>query len=127
MDYPLVSHIREMGWYDVFKALCQEEISAVLTAGTYPELSKKTEDGFVSTPLTLMRRTGNTGGAITGWAFTNSRMPAVSSMPAIAKSVRTPIPGVLQAGQWSFSPSGLPVSILTGKLASDRVLKELGR
>ena len=127
MDYPLVSHIREMGWYDAFKALCREEISAVLTAGVYPELGEKTEDGFVSTPLTLMQRTGNTGGAITGWAFTNSRMPAVSSMPAIAKSVRTPIPGVLQAGQWSFSPSGLPVSILTGKLAADRVLKELRR
>ena len=127
MDYPLVSHIREQGWYDAFKTLCQAEISAVLTAGAYPELSGKIEDGFVSTPLTLMQRTGNTGGAITGWAFTNSRMPAVSSMPAIAKSVRTPIPGVLQAGQWSFSPSGLPVSILTGKLAADRALKELRR
>lgn len=34
---------------------------------------------------------------------------------------------ILQAGQWSFIPSGLPVSILTGKLAADRVLKELRR
>lgn len=127
MDYALVRHIQDQGWYDAFKALCREEIAAVLTACMYPGLSDKIEDGFVSTPLTLMRRTGNTGGAITGWAFTNSAMPAVSSMPAIAKSVRTPIPGVLQAGQWSFSPSGLPVSILTGKLAADRALKELRR
>ncbi len=127
MDYALVSHIREQGWYDAFKALCREEIVAVLTQSAYPGLSEHIGDGFVSTPLTLMRRTGNTGGAITGWAFTNNKMPAVSGMPAIARSVRTPIPGVLQAGQWTFSPSGLPVSILTGKLAADRALKELRR
>lgn len=125
MDYALVRHIEDEGWYDAFKALCRETICAVLTDSVYPGLGDKIDDGFVSSPLTLMRRTGNTGGAITGWAFTNSAMPAVSSMPSIAKSVRTPIPGVLQAGQWSFSPSGMPVSILTGKLAADRALKEL--
>jgi hypothetical protein len=46
-------------------------------------------------------------------------------MQKVAKSVLTPIPDVLQAGQWSFSPSGLPISILTAKLASDRAIKEL--
>jgi len=37
------------------------------------------------------------------------------------------IPGVYQAGQWTYSPSGLPVSILTGKIAADRVSKALGK
>ncbi|HPG86886.1 MAG TPA: hypothetical protein PLQ29_09325 [Spirochaetales bacterium] len=41
------------------------------------------------------------------------------------RSIRTPIPGVYQAGQWTFSPSGLPISILTGKLAADAVVKDL--
>ena len=31
-----------------------------------------------------------------------------------------------QAGQWTYSPSGLPIAILTGKLAADQVTKELG-
>jgi len=39
--------------------------------------------------------------------------------------VLTPVPGVYQAGQWSYSPSGLPISILTGKLAADRIARDL--
>ena len=51
--------------------------------------------------------------------------PAVNSLPRVASSVLTPIPDTYQAGQWTYSPSGLPISILTGKLAADRVLKDL--
>jgi hypothetical protein len=43
----------------------------------------------------------------------------------VAQSVLTPIPDVFQAGQWTFSPSGLPISILTGKLAADKVKKQI--
>jgi hypothetical protein len=43
----------------------------------------------------------------------------------VASSVLTPIPDTYQAGQWTYSPSGLPISILTGKLAADKVLKDL--
>ena len=125
MDYHLSEHIRAMGWYGDFKALCREAMTEALTGSIYPELAGKITDGFLSTPLTILERTGNTDGAITGWAFTNSVLPAVTSIPGIAKSVRTPIPGVLQAGQWTYSPSGLPISILTGKLAADRAIKEL--
>jgi len=66
-------------------------------------------------------------GAITGWAFTNDAVPAVSQMPRIASSVLTPVPDTYQAGQWTYSPSGLPISLLTGKLAADRVLNDLRR
>jgi hypothetical protein len=44
-------------------------------------------------------------------------------MLKVASSVDTPVPSVYQAGQWVYSPAGLPISILTGKLASDRILK----
>lgn len=97
----------------------------ILKDSVYPALEDKVIDSFVVTPLTLARRTGNSDGAITGWAFTNSEMPAVHTMTKIAKSILTGLPDVYQAGQWTFSPSGLPISILTGKLAADRVSKEL--
>ncbi|HPJ01745.1 MAG TPA: NAD(P)/FAD-dependent oxidoreductase [Candidatus Limiplasma sp.] len=124
-DYELWKHIRDMGWYDECKALCQKTIEETLCGSVYPELADKIISGSVSTPLTLEQRTGNTGGAITGWAFTNPRIPAVSRMTQIAKSVVTPIPNVWQAGQWTYSPSGFPISILTGKMAADAVLKRL--
>ena len=43
----------------------------------------------------------------------------------IAETIETPFPHIHQAGQWTFSPAGLPVSILTGKLAADGVIKML--
>jgi hypothetical protein len=49
----------------------------------------------------------------------------VSSLTKVTRSVLTPIPDTYQAGQWTYSPSGLPISILTGKLAADRILKDL--
>jgi phytoene dehydrogenase-like protein len=126
MDYDLALGARERGWYEEFKDFCSKRIVGLLDAAIFPGLEAAVLDSFVSTPLSLAERTGNADGAITGWAFTNRPVPAVSSLPAIASSVRTPIPDVYQAGQWSYSPSGLPISILTGKLAADRVLKDLG-
>jgi phytoene dehydrogenase-like protein len=125
IDYSLAEHIRAQGWYDEFKAVCREGITAALTGSIYPQLAGHVIDGFVSTPVTLRSRTGNTDGAITGWAFTNETMPAITKMRQIARSVKTPIPHILQAGQWTYSPSGFPISILTGKLAADRAAKEL--
>ncbi len=125
MDYGLVERIRDEGWYDEFKKLCEETILDVLAATVYPGLKDSVIGAMVSTPLTLAKMTGNTEGAITGWAFTNRPVPAVSSLPRIARSIDTPIPDVIQAGQWVFSPSGLPISILTGKLAADRAVKKL--
>jgi hypothetical protein len=54
-------------------------------------------------------------------------MPAENRLPKIMNAIKTPIPGVFQAGQWTYSPAGLPISILTGKLAADRVVKELSK
>lgn len=125
MDYQLVRHIADAGWYDAFKAIAAEIIVNILDATIYAGFKEKIIDSFVSTPLTLARITGNSDGAITGWAFTNKPIPAVSSLAKVARSIETPIPDVLQAGQWVFSPSGLPISILTGKLAADAVIKQL--
>lgn len=125
MDYRLVKHIADMGWYEEFKQVCEEQVIRVLDTSIFPWLSESITDRFSSTPITIERVTGNLQGAITGWSFTNDRIPVENRFPKIAKSVFTPLPGVFQAGQWVFSPSGLPVSVLTGKLAADEVKKEL--
>lgn len=124
-DYQLTKHIQEMGWYDDFKALSEAHILDTLDASIFPGIKAAVLDRFSATPLSLARLTGNADGAITGWAFTNASIPAEHRLPKIATAVRTPIPGILQAGQWAFSPSGLPTSILTGKLAADAVGKGL--
>lgn len=127
MDYALVRRFRDMELYDEFRDFCAERIVGILDKAIFPGLKASVLDSFTSTPLTIEAVTGNTDGAITGWAFTNDGMPAVSKLPLVARSVLTPIPGVYQAGQWSFSPSGLPISILTGKLAADKIVKDLTR
>ena len=49
----------------------------------------------------------------------------MSQLIKVSTSVLTPVPDTYQAGQWTYSPSGLPISILTGKLAADLILKDL--
>jgi phytoene dehydrogenase-like protein len=93
----------------------------------YPGLQQAVLHQFSSTPLTMARLAGNSEGAITGWSFTNHPMPAESRLPKIMNAITTPVPGVFQAGQWTYSPAGLPISIITGKLAADRVIKEIGK
>jgi phytoene dehydrogenase-like protein len=125
MDYSLTRLFRDSGWYEEFKEFCATRIVDVLDAAIFPGIKAAVIDSFTSTPLTIEAITGNTDGAITGWAFTNDPIPAVNKLPQVARSVLTPIPDVLQAGQWSFSPSGLPISIMTGKLAADASLRGL--
>lgn len=122
-DYRLTRRVQEAGWYDAFRDHCADAMTAALAGRLYPGLRGKVIARFVTTPVTLEARTGNSDGAIVGWAFNAGRMPAVHQMQRVARSVLTPIPSVLQAGQWSYSPGGVPMAFLTGKLAADRALK----
>jgi phytoene dehydrogenase-like protein len=124
-DYALTKRIQEMGWYEPFKALCERCVIAKLDGSIYPGLQQAVLHHFSSTPLTMAQLAGNSEGAITGWSFTNHPMPAESRLPKIMNAITTPVPGVFQAGQWTYSPAGLPISIITGKLAADRVIKEV--
>ena len=126
-DYRLAKHIQQDGWYEEFKVCCEECILDVLDASVFPGIKSAVLDRFSATPLTIAKTVGTTDGAIIGWAFTNASIPAEHRLPKILNAIRTPIPGILQAGQWTYSPSGLPISILTGKLAADQVAKALRR
>jgi phytoene dehydrogenase-like protein len=126
-DYALTRRIQDMGWYEPFKALCEQCVITTLDGSIYPGLKQAVLRQFSSTPLTMARLAGNADGAITGWSFTNHPMPAENRLPKILNAIKTPVPSVFQAGQWTYSPAGLPISIITGKLAADRVIKETGR
>jgi phytoene dehydrogenase-like protein len=125
IDYDLVKEIRIAGWYKEFKDFCKQKMIDVLNLSIFEGIKPKVLFSLCSTPLTIESITGNSGGAITGWAFKNGQLPSETRFKKISKSVFTPLPDVYQAGQWTFSPSGLPISILTGKLAADEIDKKL--
>ena len=116
MDYRLVRKLADQGDYAAFKAFCTQKMIDVLDATAFPGIRDHILFTICATPLTIERETGNAQGAITGWAFADGKMPAINRLTKIAKSIQTPIQDTYQCGQWTFSPSGLPVSILTGKI-----------
>ncbi len=122
-DYRLAKKIDEFGWTVEMKDYMEQLSIEELDQSIFPGLREKVSGQFSSSPLTIERLTGNTEGGITGWAFTNPYNPAVTKTLKVNQSVNTFIPSVYQAGQWTYSPSGLPIAILTGKLAADKVLK----
>lgn len=122
MDYDIAKQILNEGWYEEFKTLAKENIIDNLENSIFNGMKEKVIDGFVSTPITIEKLTGNTDGAITGWGFTNSFIPAENKMIKISKAVETVLSDVYQAGQWTYSPSGLPVAVITGKLAADKII-----
>jgi phytoene dehydrogenase-like protein len=124
-DYHLTKYIYDQGWELQFREFAAKLMIDTLDQSIYPGLANSLIDSFTSTPMTMQKITGSTDGAITGWAFTNDPMPAESRLIKIANAVNTPLPNVYQAGQWTYSPSGLPVSLITGKLAADKVHKRL--
>jgi phytoene dehydrogenase-like protein len=126
-DHALWEAAHGQGWYDELRTVTEEGLIETLDSTVYPGLRRAVATRSSSTPITIANTVGSAEGAITGWAFINPVMPAIHKMQHVAQSVVTPFPDVAKAGQWSYSPSGLPIAILTGKLAADRVTKELRR
>ena len=124
-DYHLFEILDEQGWYNEIKIHIEKLIIDLLSKTIYPNLCTAILDSFSFSPLSIARKTGSSEGAITGWAFTNKGMPAINKIQNVSRSVLTPINDIFQAGQWTYSPSGLPIAILTGKLAANRVISEL--
>ncbi len=125
MDYDFISNIKYLGFYEEFKNFTEEKMITVLHNNIYESIKDKVIHRFSSSPLTIQRLTGNHDGGITGWSFTNDVIPAITKITQVKKTCYTLIPDILQAGQWTYIPSGLPVSILTGKIAADKAVKNL--
>jgi phytoene dehydrogenase-like protein len=123
-DYKLTKHIADLGMYEAFKTRITELMVANLD-GYFPELSRHIIKTVITTPLTIAARSNNTEGSLTGWSFANHPFPAEYRFLRVSQSVLTPVDTIKQAGQWTFNPAGVPVSILTGKLAADAVIKDM--
>ena len=124
-DYSLIKILDEQGLYNEIKIHIEDCLIDALSKSVYPGIRSAIMDRFSYSPLSIAKKTGNSEGAITGWAFTNKGMPAGNKMQNVSKSVLTPLDDIFQAGQWTYSPSGLPIAILTGKLAANKVISQL--
>jgi len=122
-EYDLFQMIAEAGWYEEFITEVEKRIIAILAGSVYPMLKDKVMARFSFSPLSYASRVGTSEGAITGWSF-REPVPAVSKILSANRAVVTPIPSIYQAGQWTYSPAGVPMSILTGKLAARRILNK---
>ena len=121
-EHQLERKIAEQGWHEEFRN-DMEALIAKQMMEIFPEIRSKITGQFSSTPQTIHNLTGSTDGAIVGWAYTNPSMPVTHKFSQVARSVNTPLEGVFKAGQWSYSPAGIPIAILTGKMAAEKALK----
>lgn len=122
-EYDLFSLIQKAGWIDEFITELENRVLSVISDSVYPMLKDKVISRFSFSPLSIENRVGSSEGAITGWSF-QKIMPVINKIQFSDRSVTTPIPSIYQAGQWVYSPAGVPMSILTGKLAANKVLKQ---
>ncbi len=123
-EYDLFSIIQKEGWLDEFINELENRIMSVISGSVYPFLKDKIIDCFSFSPLSIENRIGSSEGAITGWEF-QKYMPVINKIQNSDRSVLTPFPSIYQAGQWAYSPAGVPMSILTGKLAAEKALKQI--
>ncbi len=121
-DYELFDKVEKTGWYDEFKEHMEKRIIDVFSQTLFPDLNEYILFNYSSTPLTINRIVGSSGGAITGWSF-ESEIPVIDTLKDVPKSALTPIPDVYQAGQWAYAPSGVPIAMLTGWYATQKIIK----
>ncbi len=121
-EYGIAKTALEQGYYQDLKRLCTDEIIEVISHTLIKNLKDKILFSKCSTPLTIEKYTRNSSGAITGWAFTDG-IPAQKDLTKVNQSVLTPFKDIFQAGQWCITPSGVPTSIITGKIALQKALK----
>jgi phytoene dehydrogenase-like protein len=122
-DYDLTLWLEKNNLYKQFKEKLNKYVIECLTETLLPDLKDKIIDSFSSSPLTIQKLLNNSEGAITGWSFTKD-IPVESRMKKMGKSIFTPFDDILQTGHWVFSPSGMPTSIIIGKLAADRIIRK---
>lgn len=121
IDYELFKKVEESGWGSEFKEIIETTIIEILSENAYPALKEKVEKRFSFSPIDIKKRILSSDGAIVGWSF-EGKIPVVHKIQRSDRSVLTPLPNIYQAGQWAYSPAGVPMAILTGKLAADRIM-----
>lgn len=121
-DFDVIDKIDKAGWADEFKKEFEDRIVKLFSKSYYPDLDKDIIFKFSSTPLTINRTIGSTGGSIVGWSF-ETKSPVFNELKDMPKSALTPIPNIYQAGQWAYAPAGVPIAMLTGWHATQEIIK----
>lgn len=123
VEYELFKKLEEADWYTDFRKAAEDKIISVLSESVFKKLKENVEKQFSLTPISIKNRINSTDASIVGWSF-EAPVPVIHKIQRSDKSVLTPITNILQVGQWAYSPSGVPMSILTGKLAADRIIRK---
>ncbi len=118
LEYDLAHKADEAGWYEEFKTLVETAMIEVLDDTLFPGLKERIRLRFSASPKTIEALFGSSQGGITGWSFEHAS-PVVHSLLKMPEAVKSPFPSILQAGQWVYSPAGIPTAILTGWYAQD--------
>lgn len=120
-EYDLFKAVEQAGWLAEFIPEIEKKVLKIISHTVFPMLKTKVIKKFSFTPLSIENRIATSQGGITGWAF-RKNMPVINKIQMSTRSVLTPIPSIYQAGQWAYSPAGVPMSILTGKIAADKAV-----
>ena len=106
--------------YKAEKARLAEEITNRIVK-EFPELEGRIELLDAWTPLTYNRYCNAYHGSYMGFVTT------VGNKQMRFKGVVKGVSNLFVAGQWVMSPGGLPIAVISGKFAVQRILKKQGR
>ncbi len=106
--------------YKLKKAELAEELTKRVTAA-FPELEGKIELLDCWTPMTYNRYCNAYHGSYMGFVTT------VGNKQMRFKGIVKGVDNLFIAGQWVMSPGGLPIAVISGKFAVQRILKRDGR
>jgi phytoene dehydrogenase-like protein len=122
-DYKVMEKVDQAGWYEEFRKKIEDKIIRIFSKTIYKNMDEDIIFRFSSTPLTINKIVGSSEGAITGWSF-ETEPPVVNRLKDIPRSASTPVSNIYQAGQWAYSPAGVPIAMLTGWYAAQDILKQ---
>ena len=123
-EYDLPNKIQKAGRLDEFISEPENRVLSIISDSVYPMLKVLVISRFSSTPLSIEHRVGSSEKALSEWVFQKS-MPVINKIQISDRSVLTPIPSIYQVGQSAYSLAGVPMLILTGIHAADRVLRRM--
>lgn len=122
-EFKIIELIEEAGWTDEFKGYIEDLVVSIFSKTYFEGFGEKVLFKLSTTPKSILNLSGNTAGSIVGWSF-ETKIPVYSRIMDLPKSVLTPIPNVYKASQWTYSPSGVPIAMITGWYASKAVIEK---
>ncbi len=122
-DYEVAKKVEEKGWLPEFKETMEEQIIKLFSDSIFQGVKEDIIFKQSSTPLTLSKITGNSQGAIVGWSF-ETKAPVFNKLKDLSKTVLTPFSDIYQASQWAYAPAGVPIAMLTGWHATQKIINK---